>query len=279
MPLVLIKSDPRAREKPCLRCGYSLRKIDATHCPECGLSVWLSLNNNDGLDSSRPEWLRRMANALWGMAAAQLVAIPPFAFSTFAFVLPTATFLKSAGLIMAVASLCAAAYLVLYHAGLYLLTAPERRYPDRLKSWRIASWVMCGIAGPITLAMLASTLRPETFLIWHLPLLAVLIASGIITLGHLRHLARRIPNSRLARFCAILMFLPVIPLLKVFPFIGMWLIFQLAWMLEFLPVLYLPVSAILFIRFAILFRRAAAHAEQHWQAETAASAAPVSQPA
>ena len=27
MPLVLIKSDPKAREKPCIRCGYSLRKI------------------------------------------------------------------------------------------------------------------------------------------------------------------------------------------------------------------------------------------------------------
>ena len=44
MPLVIIKSDRRAREKPCLRCGYSLRRIDSTHCPECGLSVWLSLN-------------------------------------------------------------------------------------------------------------------------------------------------------------------------------------------------------------------------------------------
>ena len=277
MPLVMIKSDPRAREKPCLRCGYSLRKIDATHCPECGLSVWLSLNNNDGLDSSRPEWLRRMATALWAMAAAQIVALPPFVFSTFAWIAPPRAW-NSLGLIMAIASLCAAAYLVLYHAGLYLLTAPERRYPDRLKSWRIAAWVMCGIAGLITLAMLASTIRPETFLVWHLPLLAVLIASGIITLGHLRHLARRIPNSGLARFCAILMFLPAIPLLKVFPFIGVWLIFQFAWLLEFIPVLYLPVSAILFIRFAILFRRAAAHAEEHWRAETATSA-PVSQPA
>jgi hypothetical protein len=177
---------------------------------------------------------------------------------------------------MTVASLCAAAYLVLYHAGLFLLTRSERRYPDRLKSWRIASWVMCALAGMITLGMLATTLRPTTFLAWRLPLLAVLIGSGIVTLGHLRHLARRIPNSALARFCAILMLVPAIPLLKVFPFIGMWLIFQFAWLLEFIPVLYLPVSAGLFVWFAILFGRAAAHAEQHWQAETAA---PTPQPA
>src|SRR5258706_15986243 len=72
MPLVLVKSDPKAREKPCLRCGYSLRKImDARNCPECGLSVWVSLNQNDSLDWSRPEWLRGISLAALVMAAAQ----------------------------------------------------------------------------------------------------------------------------------------------------------------------------------------------------------------
>jgi hypothetical protein len=203
------------------------------------------------------------------MAGAQVVALPPFAFSTVASLARGRAWSDTMNVVMAVASLCAAAYLVIYHAGLYLLTISERRYPDRLQSWRIASWVMCGVAGMITLGMLATTLRPTTFLAWHVPLLAVLIGSGIVTLGHLRHLARRIPNSALARFCAILMLLPAIPLLKVFPFIGMFLIFQFAWLLDFIPVLYLPVSVGLFIRFAILFRRAAVHAEEHWRTETA----------
>jgi ribosomal protein S27AE len=45
------QSDARAREKPCLRCGTSLRKnLDDKYCPECGLSVWLSLNLNDTLE-------------------------------------------------------------------------------------------------------------------------------------------------------------------------------------------------------------------------------------
>src|SRR5258706_11205383 len=75
MPVTIIKSDPRGREKPCLRCGYSLRKItDASHCPECGLSVWLSLNQNDTLDMSNPEWLRRMALGLWILAMASVLA-------------------------------------------------------------------------------------------------------------------------------------------------------------------------------------------------------------
>src|SRR5438094_695373 len=76
MPLVMIKADPRAREKPCIRCGYSLRKVtDSNHCPECGLATWLSLNQNDTLEMSNPEWLRRMAFGLIVMAASGLVAL------------------------------------------------------------------------------------------------------------------------------------------------------------------------------------------------------------
>src|SRR5690242_12457236 len=126
MPLVMIKSDPRAREKPCLRCGHSLRKIDATHCPDCGLSVWLSLNSNDGLDGSRPEWLRRMAVALWVMAPAQLLALPVFALSVVAWLNPQSVSGDAMSVVTRIAGLCAAAYLVLYHANLLILTAPER---------------------------------------------------------------------------------------------------------------------------------------------------------
>ena len=67
----ILKSDERARLRPCLRCGYSLRNnLDAKRCPECGLTVWLSLTNNNALDMSNPDWLRRMAIGSWVLAAA-----------------------------------------------------------------------------------------------------------------------------------------------------------------------------------------------------------------
>src|SRR5687767_12458971 len=76
MPLILIQTDAKSREKPCLRCGYSLRKIgDARNCPECGLSVWVSLNQNDSLDWSRPEWLRVISLGALIMAGAQGLAM------------------------------------------------------------------------------------------------------------------------------------------------------------------------------------------------------------
>ena len=71
MPFVMMKPDQRARLKPCLRCGYSLRNnIDARNCPECGLAVRISLANDDSLHMSNPAWLRRLALG----AAAFLVA-------------------------------------------------------------------------------------------------------------------------------------------------------------------------------------------------------------
>ena len=97
----------------------------------------------------------------------------------------------------------------------------------------------------------------------------LMLATGIVTLGYLRRLARRILNSTLARICGWMMLLPVIPFLKVFPFFGIYLLMRMLWLGEILPILYLPVSAVLFVWFATLFRRAAASAELSWASETA----------
>src|SRR5580765_57080 len=126
MPLVLVKSDPRAREKPCLRCGYSLRKIlDARNCPECGLSVWVSLNQNDSLDWSRPEWLRQIALGAFIMAAAQVLGI-------FMAVLIVAQEIFG----WFVTAWVVAVYLLALNTGMILLSIPERRYPDKWKGYR-----------------------------------------------------------------------------------------------------------------------------------------------
>lgn len=59
---VILVSDKRARQKPCLRCGYSLLRIaGAKNCPECGLAVRVSLAGNSALEWSNPRWQKVIA--------------------------------------------------------------------------------------------------------------------------------------------------------------------------------------------------------------------------
>jgi hypothetical protein len=298
MPLVMIKSDARAREKPCIRCGYSLRKIDSTHCPECGLSVWLSLNQNDSLEWSSASWLRRMVRGLWLMAGAQVLAMAAYGLvlmqkvpemqyhqrqeqaaeslemtddpakvaATMATLgpppLPNYVFQRTAIIL-------GAGYLLLYHAGMLLLVWNEKRYPDRLAHIRTFAWIVCGAAGFMSLAMAVWAVSPDTFWIVGVGLKLVVLTSGIVTWAYLRRLAKRVPNSTLAKTCGWLMLVPAISFLKVFPFFSFFLIGFLWSLIEFVPLIYVPLSAVLLVWFSILFNKAAVSADHSWASETA----------
>jgi len=79
MLVTLVYSDKKAREKPCLRCGRSLRGVvDARHCPECGLAVWLSLGGNDALEWSNPPWLGRLSMVCGMLVLIQMAGMAAF---------------------------------------------------------------------------------------------------------------------------------------------------------------------------------------------------------
>jgi hypothetical protein len=297
MRVTMIKSDVRAREKPCLRCGYSLRKIDSTHCPECGLSVWLSLNQNDTLEWSNPGWLRRMSSGLWVMAGAQALAfvayalmlvhmVPEFKYRQQLDRVQRAAMTGDERAVEAAAAavqlpppadfalirtaiLLAAVYLVAYHAGLLLLTRSEQRYPDRTATPRAFAYVVSGLAGLVALAMLAWAVSPTTLSIFGNGLKVLAIASGLVTWTYLRAMAKRVPNATLARIAAWLMLVPLLSVLKVFPFFAFFIAHEFWWLLDLIAVVYIPFSAVLFVWYARIFTRAAASAEQSWSAETA----------
>jgi hypothetical protein len=289
MPLVMIKSDKRAREKPCLRCGYSLRRLgDATHCPECGLSVWLSLNQNDNLDMSNPDWLRRMAVGLWLMAIGSLLGLAGYvpqvlhqvAHFNWTMEQDRLEELDPEGYVPSgpppqmtpgTQRLVAATgwvYLATYFPGLLLATWQERRYPDRLASWRIGAWASAGVAALVLLYGLVSLTRWQ----WSaggFGFRLVVVAGALVTWGYLRRIAKRMPNGPLARFCGWMMLLPALSLLKVFPFCGAFLIYRLSGLFDFLPIIYLPVAAGVMGWMAVQVWKAAAAAEKNWGAETA----------
>jgi hypothetical protein len=299
MHLTIIKSDPRAREKPCLRCGLSLRKLlDAKHCPQCGLSVWLSLNHNDTLDWSNPAWLRAMSIGAAIMAPAQFLALAAYAI----LMLPIGMRDERR---YPIAALIAGIYLILYSCGLLILCRPERRYPDRLAAYRTFAQI-AAVAGiimgaalcakgastismgwPIVYPEIATTLpegfdpdimdeyglnpfAPQIRGRWWLTLTELVLAvSAVATFAYLRKLAQRIPNSTASRLSGYILFLPLIPFLKAFPFLAFIIAPSVIGLLvTFLPIPYYPFTLGLLAFFALAFHRASKNAAEGWAKET-----------
>ena len=263
MPLVLIKSDPKAREKPCIRCGYSLRKIlDARRCPECGLSVWISLNNNDSLEWSRPSWLRAIAIGAFVMAAAQMFVI----------VTAAAMMLRWWNGRFWLISGYAGIYLIALHGGMIMLGVPEKRYPDQLKLER---WflVTCGVLGVLVGAVLlaGAMMGHATILyfgVYFWPAEIALLLGSLATVLYARHLARRLGRHRLAKILLWLLALPALKLCSWYPFWGVWL----GWRYmshRAIPLLFIPASMVIFFYLAMGFRKAASEADANWARESA----------
>ena len=269
MPLVMIKSDPRARLKPCLRCGYSLRNVpDARLCPECGLPIWLTLGGNDDLEMSNPAWLRRLT------AAALLLGI--------AHALLTLGILVLQGWLLAtdqeryltfdpgsVVPFVGGPYLALCGIGLILLGGAEGRIPERVRSRRRATLV----AGAVALAAGAWFVVPQQR--WNTPMVVILVvtcAQAIFGWAYLQQLARRIPSQRIGFFAQYL-WIGVLILFASLILRGtgwaLWILYEpwskhvLIWTLVLLA--YPPAVAALWFSLARTFHNAAKGARKNWE--------------
>ena len=299
MRVTIIKSDVRSREKPCLRCGYSLRKIDSTHCPECGLSLWISLNSNNHLDRSSPDWLRRMALGLIVMTIAMLPGVVSYGLAAKHRIEVSQKLLHARKLMEAVqasdvpdpktyaAALVAHAqarqisstpwaelaagisFLLLYHAGLLALTWNEQRYPDKLKGWRIATWVSSGGAVLVAITSFSAFFSEVAREVSPTTGGAIGVFAGIITWTFLRRIAQRIPSRNLSRLYGWLVLVPIVSLLNVFPFLIDSMVVELGWVLEVVVGIYFIAAAVIFVRLAVLLRREAKVSEKAWSDETA----------
>lgn len=309
-----IQSDPRAREKPCLRCGTSLRKhLDEKYCPQCGLSVWLSLNPNDTLEWSNPPWLRKSAKGAAILAIAQPLAFVAYllaaggyavsgmfgAYSDFAIESgmhdaelaagsaatqpaemarrATEAYANATSVPIAFAALMAGIYFLVNALGLVLLTSHEERYPDRMKTIRTGSQVAAGVSALIGLGLIVSAV-PRLVSGWPVHTLnstltmwlaeAAFVGCAFCAWLWLKRIAQRAGHPFLSKLCGYLLFLPVLPFIKAAPFIGVYFLYLLSPLVYILPLLYVPLSVYLFIRFALLLSRAAPEAEKSWASET-----------
>ncbi len=314
------QSDARAREKPCLRCGTSLRKnLDDKYCPECGLSVWLSLNPNDTLEWSSPPWLRRSAKGAALLALAQPLAFIAYLLAAFGYAFASmfgpysdyaietgqhdaelaaattqaatqaaalaaaqeaameAAYANATSVPLAIAAIVAGAYFLVNAASLVLLTTNEERYPDRVKPVRYGAQIAAGASSLLGLALITMGV-PRLATGWPvhsmnstvLMLLAELAFAGCAFVAWLwlRRIASRAGQPFLSKLCGYLLFLPVLPFIKAAPFFGIWFLYLLSPLAYIVPILYIPLSIYLFIRFALLLSRAAPEAEKSWASES-----------
>ncbi|HEV2293770.1 MAG TPA: hypothetical protein VGR35_07930 [Tepidisphaeraceae bacterium] len=281
MPLVRIQSDPRARLKPCLRCGYSLRNNpDARVCPECGLSVWLTLGGNDDLEMSNPQWLRRLALAAGLLAGANVALFGGVGMIHFGKYLWNGnprftTFLSWPYDVVLPWFLVA--YLGLSALGLFLLGGHEGRYPERARSRRTMALAGAGVAAVFVLWLIVWQLtrntRPPMFLV-------VVALCGQAAAGwmYLAEVARRVPSQRARRLCrglAIALGIAVLALIFSGSFrlflalVNPWSRFALGWTLFLL--IYPPLAVGLLAYFARTFHKASQAARRNWEPEPGAT--------
>ena len=305
-----ILSDPRAREKPCLRCGRSLKKnLDDRHCPDCGLSLWISLNPNDSLEWSNAAWLRATAQGAWILAGAQLVAIaayaialggyamsefggmmasldeggvpmsatPPTSHPAFDHVAYEASRNAATSVPISVAAALLAAYFLVNAVGLLRISTHEQRFPDLSKTARLWARLAAGGSTVLALGLLALAI-PRLKSGWPVHAVSswtILVVCELTFAGAacsawliLRRVARRAGKGSLAKLCGYLLFLPALAFVKAAPFIGFWILMLARPLIDLLPLAYLPLAIYLFVRFALLLRRAIPDAEHAWASET-----------
>ena len=258
MLITLVKSDAKAREKPCLRCGYSLRKIvDVRHCPECGLAVWVSLSGNSALEWSNPRWLGPLGPICAGIALLTLAAMGAYAAARFS---P-----KSQTLIQQMIT----GFFLMIDAGLtWILTANEKRYPDRLKTYRIVTRILAVAAVTLGAWIVFAGLTEHNDDPLRFPPRLLALALSIATFAYLRQLARRMNSLLLSRLTGYLLLFPAGLTLVTWVILIYFLGRFIPVLVGFLPVIYLPATAILLSWYAVEFWRSAAAAQANWAKET-----------
>jgi hypothetical protein len=193
---------PDATSRPCLRCGYELRGLPSDgRCPECGLSVARSAVPNDELRQAPPCWL---ASLSWGVRL--LLVVMAVAFLWGRFVAPR---WQPPSLEWALA--IEASTGLLYAAGVWLLARPQPRFGVSGPTWRWA--LRISALSPL----LHSAATYYVYVVWSRPpfrapplvrvapeaATLLLIPLPALLFLHLRRLALRLPDRRLAERCAV----------------------------------------------------------------------------
>lgn len=205
---------------PCIQCGYNLRAMmPENRCPECGNPVQRSLRS-DQLRMANARWLGTIAQGTAWLIGAIFTSI---ALTVLLFVVTLWMFSRSASpsgpmgsieVLKFVQAGIALISSVLFGIAYWMMTAPEPGVIQPRISRGIARWTL--IPGYL-ISLLASLLEIDPDPIFMMAagiidgLSMILLLVGLIaSLIYLRHLARRVPDAKLARQTGIVLWgLPI----------------------------------------------------------------------
>jgi len=260
---------------PCLRCGYDLQGLSAGgNCPECGMGVDRSLAAGDELRHAPPAWL---AGLTWG---AWLLSVCLLALAVVPFVYPS---VPGPGRVVADSFMLAMS--LAFVAGTWLLTRPQPRFDETTPARR---WVTRAAAAALALEVVTADLfnlaGSPAFLhltpVWTL----AFAAFPPLLFLHLRRLALRLPDPRLALHCAVVSWggSAGLVLLLGMSFAPDWLFRgpagrSLRWAEAFSAavwLLFLLGSTLTLLRFALAFGKAWRASRDAWDAADASAVVP-----
>ena len=183
----------------CMRCDYDLRGLAAdARCPECGLAVARSLAPAEDLRHAPPGWLAGLA---WGcgLLLASMLGFIAFLFLRGA-LRGVLTYSKWVDVVAATAFVGGAT------AGVWLLTRPQRKFAPSGAAlrWglRVLALLALGDVATLYWVVYTGNYRLPPFQQWVMPSAAVVFPALLFL--HLRRLARRVLDPRLAEHCAII---------------------------------------------------------------------------
>jgi cytochrome b561 len=308
----IVESSPTAEPGPaidCVRCGYHLMGIaDDQACPECGLLVERSRQPTEHLVDASPKWLRSISRGVGLILLAHIVAV------AWSMLLPTVVvpylvdwgsfpggpglqrwvfqLLVSAGFLLATLMLL---------AGVWMLTKPQGRLSSDASERRSRFLLRMLSCGPLVLLILIEGLlmiEPSSrfiqlneSVVMSMMVLFLLNMAAMYPLMffHLRRLAQRVLNPRLAEHAGIvgIGFSVTLLITTAFAAVSMWpgepWSKRWDWLYIAMP-LFIFTFGLLFggwsvlncVRFLLAFRKAHHGASRKWDlADRSMSAPPV----
>jgi len=261
---------------PCLRCGYDLQGLPADgNCPECGMGVRRSLVPGDELRHAPPGWLGGLTAGAW------LLLVSVSALTLLPFVMTSGVGILHKALLLALA--------LAFTAGAWLLTRPQPRFDTTPPAHR---WLVRTLAGLLLAQVVLLDLGnfagsiPLLRAAWLLAF--TFVAFPLLLMLHLRRLAQRVLDPRLAQHCAIIGYGASAALLLQSASLftpdawyrgpaGRWTL-PATVVLAAAGLMFVIWSALTLLRFALAFARAWRASRDAWDAADASAVVPAAPP-